>query len=66
MERKWAVRHEAEGTAVYEMLLDLSGMYVKSAQILASKVRTFRPCILVILPFGSLSDAVDTYSIISS
>lgn len=37
MERKWEVRHEAEGTAVYEMLLDLSGMYVKSAQILASK-----------------------------
>ncbi|BDA51611.1 Protein ACTIVITY OF BC1 COMPLEX KINASE 8, chloroplastic [Coccomyxa sp. Obi] len=37
VEAKWAVRHEAEGAAVYEMLLDLSGMYVKSAQILASK-----------------------------
>ncbi len=37
VEGKWAVRHEVEGAAVYEMLLDLSGMYVKSAQILASK-----------------------------
>ncbi|CAL8465766.1 g5302 [Coccomyxa elongata] len=37
MEGKRAVRHEVEGAAVHEMLLDLSGMYVKSAQILASK-----------------------------
>lgn len=37
VEGKWAVRHEVEGAAVYEMLLDLSSMYVKSAQILASK-----------------------------
>ncbi|CAL8465797.1 g5333 [Coccomyxa elongata] len=37
MERKWAVRHEVEGAVVYETLLDRSGMYVKSAQILASK-----------------------------
>ena len=33
----WEARHEREGAAVYEMLLDLGGMYVKSAQILASK-----------------------------
>jgi len=37
IEARWAARHEREGAAVYEMLLELSGMYVKSAQILASK-----------------------------
>lgn len=34
---KWAARHEREGRAVHNMLLDMSGLYVKSAQILASK-----------------------------
>ena len=42
VEQKWAARHEKEGQAVHDMLLDLSGMYVKSAQILASK-RDFMP-----------------------
>ena len=37
VEQKWAARHEKEGQAVHDMLLDLSGLYVKSAQILASK-----------------------------
>jgi aarF domain-containing kinase len=37
VEEKWAARHEKEGQAVHDMLLGLSGMYVKSAQILASK-----------------------------
>ena len=42
VEQKWAARHEKEGQAVHDMLLDLSGLYVKSAQILASK-RDFMP-----------------------
>ena len=36
VEAAWAARHEREGAAVYEMMLDLSGLYVKSSQILAS------------------------------
>lgn len=42
VEQKWAARHEREGQAVHDMLLDQSGLYVKSAQILASK-RDFMP-----------------------
>ena len=37
VEQRWADRHEREGQAVHDMLLDLSNMYVTSAQILASK-----------------------------
>lgn len=33
----WEARHEKEGVAVFEMLLELGGLYVKSSQILASK-----------------------------
>lgn len=36
-EKAWAVRHEWGGEKVYELILDMSGFYVKSAQILASK-----------------------------
>lgn len=36
-ERVWAKRHEWGGRKVYELILDMSGFYVKSAQILASK-----------------------------
>ncbi|CAI5512200.1 unnamed protein product [Closterium sp. Naga37s-1] len=34
---KWAVRHEWGGKLVHDLVLRLSGLYVKSAQILASK-----------------------------
>ena len=37
VEQKWAARHDKEGQTVHDMLLDLSGLYVKSAQIMASK-----------------------------
>lgn len=33
----WAVRHEWGGEKVYQMTLEMSGFYVKSAQVLASK-----------------------------
>lgn len=36
-DRAWALRHEWGGQKVYELILDMSGFYVKSAQILASK-----------------------------
>ncbi|KAI5072552.1 hypothetical protein GOP47_0012658 [Adiantum capillus-veneris] len=36
-ERVWAQTHEWGGKKVYELILDMSGFYVKSAQILASK-----------------------------
>mgnify|MGYP000255798184 CR=1 FL=1 len=36
-EKAWAWRHEWGGTRVYQLILDMSGFYVKSAQILASK-----------------------------
>lgn len=36
-EKAWAHRHEWGGEKVYELILDMSGFYVKSAQILASK-----------------------------
>lgn len=37
VEAAWTARHEWGADAVYEMILDMSGYYVKSAQILASK-----------------------------
>eukprot|EP00250_Pteridium_aquilinum_P011766 c20291_g2_i1 orf=270-2069(-) len=36
-DKAWAHRHEWGGQKVYELILDMSGFYVKSAQILASK-----------------------------
>ena len=33
----WAVRHEWGGEKVHNLVLDMSGFYVKSAQILATK-----------------------------
>lgn len=33
----WAVRHEWGGEKVHSLVLDMSGFYVKSAQILATK-----------------------------
>lgn len=37
VERRWAVRHEWGGQKVYQMIADIGGYYVKTAQILASK-----------------------------
>lgn len=36
-QKMWAVRHEWGGEKVHRLVLDLSGFYVKSAQILATK-----------------------------
>ncbi|KAH7433361.1 hypothetical protein KP509_07G065200 [Ceratopteris richardii] len=36
-EKVWSQRHEWGGQKVYELIVDMSGFYVKSAQILASK-----------------------------
>ncbi|CAM6044483.1 unnamed protein product [Sphagnum compactum] len=36
-EKVWAVRHEWGGEKVHKLVLDMSGFYVKSAQILATK-----------------------------
>ncbi|MCO5606706.1 hypothetical protein L7F22_060896 [Adiantum nelumboides] len=36
-DKVWAQTHEWGGKKVYELILDMSGFYVKSAQILASK-----------------------------
>ena len=37
VEAAWAARHEKEAEAVYDMMLELSGLYIKSAQIMAAK-----------------------------
>eukprot|EP00884_Botryococcus_braunii_P006323 jgi/Botrbrau1/15692/Bobra.4_1s0069.1 len=37
IDRAWAKRHEWGAVRVYSMMLDLSGYYVKAAQIIASK-----------------------------
>ncbi|CAM6100827.1 unnamed protein product [Calypogeia fissa] len=37
IEKLWAARHEWGGERVHRLVLDLSGFYVKSAQILATK-----------------------------
>ncbi len=37
IDRAWARRHEWGAVRVYSMMLDLSGYYVKAAQIIASK-----------------------------
>jgi aarF domain-containing kinase len=36
-DKVWAVRHEWGGEKVHKLVLDMSGFYVKSAQILATK-----------------------------
>lgn len=36
-DKVWAVRHEWGGEKVHSLVLDMSGFYVKSAQILATK-----------------------------
>lgn len=36
-DKVWAVRHEWGGDKVHSLVLDMSGFYVKSAQILATK-----------------------------
>lgn len=36
-DQAWALRHEWGGKKVYDLIIDMSGFYVKSAQILASK-----------------------------
>ena len=36
-DEKWEVRHEWGGQRVYDLVLHISGFYVKSAQIMASK-----------------------------
>ena len=43
-EKAWAWRHEWGGRKVYQLILDMSGFYVKSAQILASKAVSMVVC----------------------
>jgi len=40
-DKVWAVRHEWGGEKVHSLVLDMSGFYVKSAQILATKAVSY-------------------------
>jgi hypothetical protein len=59
-EKAWAKRHEWGGKRVYQLILDMSGFYVKSAQILASKavsnVIFLKNCFRLICDFSELKE----------